>query len=295
MNPNTMIICFSEGETPARAIAESLSIDYATIATKKFPDGESLVRLPLPLKKNLIIYRSLDRPNDKIIELIMACDAARAKGVEHICLVTPYLAYMRQDIENQPGEAISQTIIGKLLSNYIDEIITVDPHLHRVTSLNQNYHLHTAIALSATQQIGEYIAEHYKGAIILGPDAESEQWVSAAAEIAETDFVVANKVRHGDREVHITLPQRDYKGKDIVLVDDIISTGGTFISIAKLLKQQGAEIKACIVTHCLCSELDEQKVLEAGIPSIISTDSVPHHSNRIALTELLADSIRQIH
>lgn len=295
MNPNTMIISFSEGEKAARLLADNLSIDYAAIASKKFPDGESLVRLPLPLKKNLIIYRSLDRPNDKIIELIMACDAARSKGVEHICLVTPYLAYMRQDIENQPGEAISQTIIGKLLSNYIDEIITVDPHLHRVSSLNQNYHLQSAISLSATQQIGEYIAEQFPGAIILGPDAESEQWVSAAAEIAGSDFVVANKVRRGDRDVEITLPQRDYKGQDVVLVDDIISTGGTFISIAKMLKQQGANIKACIVTHCLCSKEDEQKVIAAGIPSIISTDSVPHHSNDIVLTELLADSIRQIH
>lgn len=294
MTNSITLISFEHSQASAERLANALSINYTRISRHQFPDGESLVRLSLPLPRHLVIYCSLSDPNNRIIELILACDTARKKGVERITLVAPYLAYMRQDQENHPGEAVSQEIIGELLSRYIDDLITVDPHLHRVESLATNYKIDNAISLHATAPIGEYIAERYPGVTLMGPDSESEQWVSVAASIANCDYLIADKVRYGDRKVDITLPEADYQQRRILLVDDMISTGGTLITIAGLLKERGAIIEGCVVTHCLCSDDDESRIIAAGVPQILSTDSLEHHSARIPLAALLSNAIKDI-
>ena len=152
-----LILSSKEAQSQASELARYLDLAYKTINIHQFPDGESLVTLPLPLTKHLIIFFDLHNPNAKLIELILTCGAAREKGVQRITLVAPYLAYMRQDIENHPGEAISQQIIGKMLCNYIDDIITVDPHLHRIENLSHAYPLQHAVSLSAEGIIGDYI------------------------------------------------------------------------------------------------------------------------------------------
>ncbi|MCZ4328253.1 ribose-phosphate pyrophosphokinase-like domain-containing protein, partial [Brachybacterium paraconglomeratum] len=81
------------------------------------------------------LYRSLDQPNEKLVELLLAARTARTLGAPHLTLVAPYLPYMRQDIAFSPGEAVSQRIVGPFLASLVDAVITVDPHLHRVASL----------------------------------------------------------------------------------------------------------------------------------------------------------------
>lgn len=290
----TLILSSEESQEQAEKLAQYIKVDHKTIDVRYFPDGESLVTLPLPLDEHLIIYFNLHNPNVKLIELILACSTAREKGVQRITLIAPYLAYMRQDIENHPGEAVSQQIIGKMLCNYIDDIITVDPHLHRIEKLSQAYPLQHAISLSAEGIIGNYVKETYKDVLLLGPDGESQQWVSAAAKRAGCPYGVATKVRQGDRSVVITLPEMDLDNKKIVLVDDMISTGGTIIKIASMLNERHSTIEAAIVTHCLCSPEDEQKIIASGVRRIISTDSIPHSTNEIALTHLIGNAIKKI-
>ena len=288
------LIFFDEDKTQASALASCLNIKALPIQLHRFPDGESLVRLPPSLSSHVLVFRTLDHPNDKLIELILACAGARKAGVQRISLICPYLSYMRQDCENHPGEVISQQVIGELLCRYIDDIITVDPHLHRIQHLEQAYPLQHALSLSAAETIGAFIRGNFSNSLLVGPDEESQQWVSIAAEIADCEFIVANKTRLGDRQVEITLPEHDYKGRSVILVDDMISTGGTLINIAQQLKSRDASVAACIVTHCLCSEEDEKKILCAGIPQIISCDSIAHNSNRITLASLLADAVRKL-
>ena len=120
-----LVLGFPEGEVQARALAEAAGLPYAGVAVHRFPDGESRVRLPPELPERLVIYRSLDHPNDKLVELALAAAAARELGARDLSLVAPYLCYMRQDKAFVPGEAVSQRIVGALLAGWIGMLVTV--------------------------------------------------------------------------------------------------------------------------------------------------------------------------
>ena len=107
---------FAETEPQARALAEMLGVGYETVEVRHFPDRESLVRVPAPAAPAALVYRSLDDPNGKLIELMLASSALRANGARQIALIAPYLAYMRQDTAFHPGEAVSQRIVGRFLA-----------------------------------------------------------------------------------------------------------------------------------------------------------------------------------
>ena len=139
--------------------------------------------------------------------------------------------------------------------------------------------------------MGEFIKHHTTRPLLVGPDAESEQWVRAVATPAGLDFAIAQKQRLGDREVRITLPAHDYHQHEVILLDDMISTGRTLINVAQQLKQQGAETIHCLVTHALFADEVTQALQLAGISHIWSCDSIPHSSNSIALAPLLASAI----
>ncbi len=286
-----LLLGFEDYRPQGEALAHTLGIPYATVNIHRFPDGESKVTLPAPLPAEVILCRSLDHPNDKLIELLLAAKTAREKGVERLTLVAPYLCYMRQDIAFQPGEAISQRIIGGFLGELFDKVVTVDPHLHRIERLEQAIPGREAVALGTAELMGRFLAENTSRPLLIGPDAESEQWVRAIAEPAGLEYAVAAKERLGDREVHITLPDHDYHRHEVILIDDMISTGRTLINVAEQLKRQGAQTIHCLVTHALFSDDVTQALNNAGIIHIWSSDSIPHPTNAVALAGLLAGSL----
>ncbi len=273
------------------ALAASAGMDYADVQVHRFPDGESRVRLPAALPARVIMCRSLDHPNDKLIELVLAAEEARILGVDKLTLVAPYLCYMRQDYSFRPGEAVSQRSVGSLLARYFDALVTVDPHLHRVSSLEQAVPTGHSVSLLAAGFVGEFLARERPGSLVVGPDAESEQWVRVVAARSGSDYVVGSKVRHGDRDVEILL-QGDFRGRDVVLVDDMASTGRTLEAAAKIIWTQQPASISIIVTHALFSGDAFERLSSAGFAHIWSTDSIPHTSNAIALAPLLADQLR---
>ncbi|MDH5301734.1 MAG: ribose-phosphate diphosphokinase [Gammaproteobacteria bacterium] len=289
-----IILGFADYHDQAQALANALDVDYQEISLHRFPDGESLVRLPLPLPDHVVLCRSLDHPNDKLIEIILAAKTARDHGVKRVTLVAPYLCYMRQDIENQPGEAVSQQIIGQMLAEHFDDVITVDPHLHRIDRLEQAIPLNNAVALMATPVISDFLRQQDHHAMLFGPDGESEQWVSQLASELGFDWAVAHKVRHGDTDINITLPDKNFAGKDIYILDDMISTGHTVAQAAQLLFARQVRSVNVIVTHALFNQQAEPLLRDAGVNHIWSTDSIHHPSNRIALAPLLAQALRQL-
>jgi len=287
-----LLLGFEDYRPQGEALARALAIPFAVAEVHRFPDGESTVTLPETLPEELIVCRSLDHPNDKLIELLLAAQTARQQGVKRLTLVAPYLCYMRQDIAFHPGEAVSQQIIGRLLAELFERVITVDPHLHRIERLEQAIPNRDAIALGTAKVMGEFLATHTTNPLLVGPDGESEQWVRAIAEPAGLDYAVATKERLGDREVRITLPDHDYHRHEVILVDDMISTGRTLLNVAAQLKRQGAGVIHCLVTHALFSDDVTQTLRNAGIDQIWSSDSIPHPSNAIALADLIAEAIR---
>ena len=284
-----MILGFGEYEQQARALAAEAGRAYDDVLVHRFPDGESMVRLPDALPPRVVLCRSLDHPNDKLIELVLAA-AARVLGAQHLTLVAPYLCYMRQDRSFHSGEAVSQRIIGNLLAEHFDALVTVDPHLHRVHSMEQAVPTGHSLALLATDPVGDFIGQRVPGALLVGPDGESEQWVARAAARAGSDYVVGTKVRHGDRDVDIDL-QGDFEGRDVVLVDDVASTGRTLEVAARIIQAQGPASISVVVTHALFAGDALQRLEAVGIRNVWSTDSIPHPSNAIPLAPLLAGAL----
>lgn len=293
-NKKGLLLGFPEYSAPARDLATAAGLDYAEIEIHHFPDGESQLRLPDPLPECIVICRSLNQPNEKLVELALAASTARDLGAGKVTLVAPYLCYMRQDKAFNPGEAVSQRIIGKLLANWFDGLITVDPHLHRVHHLDDAVPVAKAKALNATEAMASYLDGKLDNPLLIGPDEESKQWVAAIAQRNQLDFHVARKVRFGDSDVQVTLPVADYRGRHIVLVDDVVSTGHTLEAASRdLIPYQPASINV-MVTHALFVDDALERIKAAGVDQIWSCDSVIHPTNQIRLAKSLAQALIQL-
>ncbi len=291
---NTSLLYFEDYQAPAIRLAEQLAIPSQLIGLHRFPDGESRVQLPESLTEHVIVCRSLPDPNPKLIELMLVAQTAREMGVRQLTLVAPYLCYMRQDIAFHPGEAVSQKIIGRYLAGLFDNVLTVDPHLHRISKLQQAIPCKQAVTLSATQALGKFLATHNQAYVLIGPDAESEQWVSAIAGVGGFAYGIARKTRYADKHVKVELPALNVQQSHVVLVDDMISTGHTMLEAARQLFQQGALSINCLVTHTLFDHTTSNLLKNAGIESIWSTDSIIHDDNVIHLDTLLAEGVRSL-
>ncbi|WP_305906825.1 ribose-phosphate diphosphokinase [Methylomarinum sp. Ch1-1] len=289
-----LLLAFPEYLAQGQRLAERLDIPYEQVFVHHFPDSESLVRLPSALPDHVVMCRSLNQPNDKLVELLLCAKTARQLGAKRITLVAPYLSYMRQDIANQPGEAVSQRIIGQMLAELFDAVITVDPHLHRISTLDQAIPIEQAVSLTAADQIGRFMMQQFDHAVLLGPDGESEQWVSAIAEKIGFPYAVADKKREGDKQVAIHLPDFDFKQQKVVIIDDMASTGRTLAKAAGLLLQAGAEQVYAVITHPLFCGDAEAHILQAGVQQIWSTDSISHPRAAIHLDQLLAQAVNDI-
>ncbi len=282
-------------EGPAGLLADKLGVEMHGITIHTFPDGESLLRVQ-PVAGMALLYASLDHPNDKLIHILQAAQALRTGGVSRIVLVCPYLCYMRQDMAFHEGEAVTQKLLGPLLGPSFDRIVTVDPHLHRVASLVDVFPGHEADALSAATLIGQTVAGDaaLKGAVLVGPDGESRQWVAQAATASGLDFIVATKERFGDRDVRVSLPDAALAaGRPAVIVDDLISSGATMQACAQLLLDAGATRIEAMAVHAVCSPKDLARLRAAGISRVRSCDSIIHETNAIALAPLLAGALKQ--
>ncbi len=288
------LLHFPEQAKQAQELAEALSIPCMEIILHHFPDQESMITLPDMQAGAIIIYLSLDHPNQKLIELMLACETLRDSGNTPIILVAPYLCYMRQDIAFRKGDAVSQKIIGRFLSTLSDCIITVDPHLHRISELTEAIPSKHALAVSSARLQADFLRQQIPDAILAGPDEESEQWVSKLAKYTGLEYFIAHKERYGDRNVKVNLPATDVRGRHIVIVDDIASSGHTMATCAQALAQQGAGNISAMVTHALYDNDTAGLLEQAGIQQVWSTNSVKHPSNRISLTPLLAETLKKL-
>lgn len=281
------------GVADAARLATRLGFPVHAITVHRFPDKELRVTVG-PAALTTILYVSLDQPNDKLLALLFAAEALRRGGARRLVLVAPYLCYMRQDTAFVPGEAISQRVVGRLLAGAFDRVITVDAHLHRTPSLAAVFPGIETLNLSAIPAIAEGLsaAGHDPRAIVVGPDAESEPWVSDLGTRLGIDHTVARKTRRGDRTVDIALPHAAIiAGRPVILFDDMVSSGGTIVACAKALLAAGATRVNVIVTHALFPPTMLDDFTAAGIASVRSTSSVPHPTNAIALDGLLADAL----
>lgn len=286
------VFTFAESREPAARLARWLGVPLHDVSSRRFPDGESLVRVP-DATPVAIMYRSLDNPDPKLFELLLAASALRDMGAERVILVAPYLAYMRQDIAFARGEAVSQKVIGQLIASHFDALLTIDPHLHRIHSLGEAVPRIPALAVTAAPALAEAISAEDRP-ILVGPDEESRQWLTALAEPHGLDILVGCKQRHGDRDVTIAIKDiGQVAGRRVVIVDDVVSSGATLVECAQLIHRAGARSIEAAVTHCLASEKDLEHLRNAGISRLIATDTIPGPHGTVHLAALIGRSLRE--
>ncbi|WP_026899262.1 ribose-phosphate pyrophosphokinase [Daejeonella oryzae] len=276
----------------AEEIAGFLQTNLGKLVISHFPDGETYLRVESSVEnKKAIIVCTMDYPDKKIIPLYFLAKTLKSLGANSICLVAPYLAYMRQDKSFKTGEGITSDYFAKLISGFADELITIDPHLHRRNSLSEIYSIPCKV-IHASPLISEYIKSHILNPLLIGPDEESEQWVSEIAKNAAAPYLILKKIRLGDRDVQITLPEiKKYKNHTPVIVDDIISTAGTMIQTVRLLRKTGMTAPACIAVHAIFAGNSFDELRKNGAGEIITTNSIAHQSNLIDISHLLARNI----
>lgn len=291
MSAPELLLTFAEYREPALRLADEAGLELAEVEVHRFPDGEARVRLPAELPDHVALVRSLDRPDPKLVELLLTAETARDLGARRLTLVAPYLCYMRQDVAFHPGEAVSQRIVGRFLAGLFQRVVTVDPHLHRTHDLGQVLPGAEAVTLGASEPMAAFLGERLPGSLLLGPDEESEQWVAGLAARCGLDHAVATKRRHGDREVEVALPDVDFRRRDVVLVDDVASSGRSLAAAAGALHARGAAAVRVLVTHGLFAD-DALEVLEAsGVEAVWCTDSIPHAAAIVPLAPLLASAL----
>lgn len=293
-------LCFADEYEAAQRIIQAWDAlddgpvpELSVMQRHRFPDGELKLRLPSPLAEQTVIYRGLHQPNEKLIELLLASQTARQLGARHLTLIAPYLGYMRQDMAFQPGEAISQRIVGSFLAGLFEALVTVDPHLHRVSTLGEAVPVKQPVLLSAAPLLADWVSAHRPGAMLLGPDEESAQWIEQAAARRGLPSAVCRKVRMGDKSVRIALPEVSFEQRQVVILDDVASTGHTVAQATRLLLQAGAASVDVAVTHALFAHDALEVMRDAGVGDIWSTDCIPHGSNVVAMAPVFARTLAQ--
>jgi ribose-phosphate pyrophosphokinase len=279
----------------ATRLGAKLGIPVHAIKQHRFPDGEMQITVG-PVATTTMLYVPLDQPNDKLIAILFAAEALRRAGCARLVLLAPYLCYMRQDVAFHAGEAISQKAMGHLLAGLVDRVITVDAHLHRTPDIREVFPGIEAEDLSAMPAIADALRDGYldPATIVVGPDVESTPWVRDLAGRLGIAHAVARKTRRDDRSVEISFSDAaSIAGRPALLVDDIVSSGGTLIACAQALTAAGAKTIDAVITHALFPPAMLQDFTRAGIRSVRSTNSVPHPSNAILLDALFTTALQR--
>lgn len=285
-------------------LAKKLNINILPFNFREFPDKETYIKFEKDIhNKDIILYDSLNYPNNKILPMLFFAEAAKELGAKKVGLVAPYLAYMRQDKQFNPGEIVTSKHFAKLISNYFDWLITVDPHLHRYKNLNEIYTIPNKV-ISAKKSISNWIANNIESPILIGPDSESKQWVQAIAKNINVPYFTFEKQRFGDRNIIIKNKENfnNFAIKDEyfydhtpVLIDDIISTASTMTGAIKYLsnKKHNKNI-VCIGVHAIFANNAYEELLSLlNINNIITCNTIIHPSNKINLLEDISKSISQ--
>jgi ribose-phosphate pyrophosphokinase len=276
-------------------LARRLRWERGQRVLREFPDGEAYIRIDSPVRGRPVwIACSLHRPNEALLQTLLLAETLRDLGARSVSLVAPYLAYMRQDERFQPGEAVTARYCARLLSQYFDALVTVDPHLHRLTSLAEIYDIPTEVASSAPA-VADWLSRHIEAPFLVGPDAESAQWVEAIADRIQAPRLILRKVRRGDRDVTVSAPEvLPAQGRTVVVIDDIISTGETMLAAVAQLQRAGLRVPLCIGLHGVFAEDIGPRLAALGVERIVTTNTIAHPTATIDVLDALAQAIAAV-
>jgi ribose-phosphate pyrophosphokinase len=281
------------------AIAKELGQEPTLLSHRLFPDGESYIRFPGSVEGETVVLVQTTAPDQdrKLLQLMFMARNANDMGASRIIAVIPYLAYARQDKRFLNGEAVAFEIILDLLESAgVTDTILVDIHNeHALEKLKAKYtmKIHN---LTAVFVLADYLKQStYEGAYSLAPDLGRAEIVERVSKVMGGGFAYFMKVR--DRytgKTTMKVKNLDLMGKDVVIFDDIISSGGTMARAIQGLKYQGARRVAAVCTHALPVPGASEKLRNAGADKIVATDTVESVYETVSIAKLVADFLKTI-
>ena len=276
------IIGGTASKTIAEDLSNSLKIPIANTISKRFPDNELYVRIIDDVTEEHVIIIQTTYPDYNIIELFLLQNAAEEANVKEISVVIPYFGYARQDTKFQNGEPISAKALANLISLNADRIITIDPHKEHILDFFST----NAFSCSAVPEIAKYLKVKNID-LLLAPDKGALERAKHASKIIGCDFDYMEKTRIDGTTVEIKPKKLDVQNKNVAIIDDIISTGGTMAISIQELKKHGAKKVLVACTHGLFAGDAVKKLNSAGCDEIISTYTIKSDYSKVKVAPSL--------
>ncbi|CAD6368650.1 Ribose-phosphate pyrophosphokinase [metagenome] len=286
------VVSGSSSEDLAKKVAKKLGANLIKSQLKIFPDGESKITLnEKPQKNKIVVIQSTYPPVDeKLIQTLSIISKAKEFGTE-IIVVIPYMGYARQDREFLPGEVITMKVIANLFKNVgTSKIIVVDIH----SLLSLKYFKIKTKNVSAIPDLAKYISKlKLKNPLVVSPDKGGKDRAKEFAKILNTEYIFLDKERNRKTgKVKIKSTNFDQiAGRDLILVDDMISTGGSIIKATEFLKKQKCNRVFVACTHALLRNDAEKKIKKAGVTKIISTNTIPGNTSLVDVSGTIVKAI----
>ncbi|MEM4257801.1 MAG: ribose-phosphate diphosphokinase [Candidatus Thermoplasmatota archaeon] len=282
------ILAGTASEPLAQKIAEILHEPLLTRTTKRFPDTEFYIRIHDDITNEHIIIVQTTYPDPNLVELFIMQNAVHEAGGKKITVVIPYFGYNRQDKKFEPGEPISAQALAQLISINASTIITVDPHKDHLLQ----FFTVPAYGCSAVAEIATYLKKKDID-FILAPDKGAKNRAKHAAKIIGCDYDYIEKTRIDGTTVTMKPKHLDAKGKNVAIIDDIISTGGTMAQSIRELKRQKANRVTVACTHGLFIGDAQQKLTTAGCDEIIATDTIQSNYSTVSVAPCIAELLKK--
>lgn len=276
-------------------VADLSGFGKVSVVSKVFPDGESYVRLEGSVKdEHVAIVQTTCKPQDtNLMQLAFMANAAKRNGARKVTACVPYFAYARQDKMFLEGENVSiETVAAMLRATGVDELVTVNIHDENTLSRFP----FPAKSVTAIPLLAEYfVKKGFLKAFALAPDKGALYIADQAKTVlgGESGDLEKQHDRYTGQTTQ-SAKHLDVKGKVVIIFDDIISTGGTIVGAARILKEQDAAKVFAACVHGLLIDDAEQRILDAGVEEIVSTDSVPSKTSRVTLAPLLSNALRAL-
>jgi ribose-phosphate pyrophosphokinase len=262
--------------------------NFSYLNIDKFPDGEIDLSFRTELKgKKVILLQSFHGDlNEKIIETLFSAHTAKDLGAKKVELFSFYFPYFRNDKRFRKGECISIKVMSKIF-NIFDKMYFIEPHLHRIKKIERLFSKGKKIEIS--NEISDYIKlKKIENPLLIGPDIESEQWVKKIAEKCEGEYLIFKKKRYSPRNVKIKINNSlKIKNRNIILIDDIVSTGNTLLETLKQIKRRNPKKIYCISIHGIFVDNSLKKLQKYG--EIISTNTIPSKISKIDVSKKIKE------
>lgn len=286
-----MIIGGSSSQKLAANIAREMGDVLCPLESRKFPDGERYIRIKGDVSDGVVVVQSTGYPQDEnLMELFLILKTISNMGITNIRTVIPYFGYGRQEKRFNPGEAVSAEVVCDLIQYAgASEVYSINLHEKSICNLFNV----PANNLSAMPTIANYIADNIDEPVIVAPDKGALGFAQEIANILNCESDYLEKIRISPEKVETKPKNLDVDGRDAVIIDDIISTGGTIVNACGILREHGARKILVGCVHPVLVEDALLKIFAAGADDVVGTDTLKSEVSSVSVASLVADALKK--